>query len=107
MFYRMVMSKQKDNQLKQLEAIEKLFRALANGRRLQIVRLLAKRPYSVAELSQKLKLSYKATHQHVYRLFMVELLDKERDGLLVQYSIENNLSNVAERLLQVALDRKR
>ena len=70
---------------------EKLFRALANGTRLKIIKILRQRPMSAIELSEQLRLSYKATHQHLSKLYSAGVLDRERASSLVYYRLASDL----------------
>ena len=72
-----------ENQLR----ITRVFRALAVERRLEIVRLLAKRTLCVGALSNLLGISAGAVSQHLRILKDAGLVEPERRGYFVHYSL--------------------
>lgn len=76
-----------------LKETEKIFKALANKRRLAIIRLLKnKKELTVGEIAKEIKLSFKSTSRHLYVLYGAELLEKEQRGLQMFYSVNKNLA---------------
>jgi DNA-binding transcriptional ArsR family regulator len=74
-----------------MEYLEKIFRAMGNRKRLEILRLLSqKRELSLNVLSDRIKLSPKATFGHVNRLFQLGILEKERQGNNMFYKISRS-----------------
>jgi len=73
---------------------EKIFKAFANKRRLDIiVYLCSQKEAIVGDIAKKIKLSFKATSKHLIILSNANILDKEQRNLLVFYSIKKPLSN--------------
>ncbi len=65
---------------------EKVFKALANKRRLEIIKFLSeKSEATVGEIAKKIKLSIKATSKHLIILANAEVLEKDQRNLLVFY----------------------
>ena len=69
-----------------MKQVEKILKALANQRRLEIVRLLKKRTRAtVGEISKAIDLSFRATSRHLGVLHSAEILDKKQQSLQVWY----------------------
>ncbi len=68
--------------------LERVLRALANGRRLAIIAFLkSKHRASVGEIASHLRLSIKATSRHLVILFGAGLVTKEQKSLFVYYRL--------------------
>ena len=66
---------------------EKTLKALANQRRLRIIKYLKiKRSATVSAIAEHLKLSFKSTSKHLAVLFNAGILDKEQKSLSMFYS---------------------
>ena len=78
--------------------LEKLFKALANRRRLAILRYLKPESATVGEIAQAIKLSIKATSRHLQILSAAGYLTSEQQGLYVRYTLEPRVE--ATRLLK-------
>ncbi|MFZ5391307.1 MAG: metalloregulator ArsR/SmtB family transcription factor [Patescibacteria group bacterium] len=66
-----------------------LFKALANGRRVLILRLLRKNgELAICEIAARLPLSFRSTSRHLDCLYKAGLLNRRQDGLLVYYSLK-------------------
>lgn len=64
-------------------------KALANDRRLWIVRELAReKELTVGDIAKRIKLSYKSTSKHLQKLSEAELLHREQRSLEVYCSID-------------------
>jgi DNA-binding transcriptional ArsR family regulator len=75
-----------------LKDYEKIFKALANKRRLSIlVYLSLKNEATVGEIAKKIKLSIKATSKHLILIANTDILEKEQRNLLVFYRISPKL----------------
>lgn len=71
---------------------ERILKALANRRRLAILRYLQnKKEARVTEIAYKIKLSFKATSRHLQQLAAVDILEREQRSLDVFYRISGNL----------------
>ncbi len=71
-----------------MKNIERTLKALANRRRLEILRMLQKnKEMAVSDIAGALKLSVKATSKHLTILFSVDILEREQRRLKVHYRI--------------------
>ena len=62
--------------------VEKLLKAIANGRRLAILKYIARvGKASVGDIAENIKLSFRATSQHLNILKGAGIVDKEQEGL--------------------------
>jgi DNA-binding transcriptional ArsR family regulator len=69
------------------EAIAAMTKALASPRRLELIDLLAQRPRTVEELARATEQSSANTSQHLQALHGAGIVERERDGLRVRYSL--------------------
>lgn len=82
--------------------VEIVLKALANRRRLSIIRILKKKhEASVGEIAENIKLSLKATSKHLNLLFSAGLLEKEQRSLQMFYSISSNCHKMARVILNL------
>ncbi len=71
-----------------MREFERLFKALANRRRLTLVHYLKDhRQATVGELAAMLRLSFSATSRHLALLAAVDLVESEQRGLQVYYRL--------------------
>lgn len=70
--------------------LSSVFKALGNERRMAILKLLAKKPLSVIEVSDKLDLSFKSVSKHLQKLDREGVLDKKQEGRHVFYRITDS-----------------
>ncbi|MDP3725337.1 MAG: metalloregulator ArsR/SmtB family transcription factor [Nanoarchaeota archaeon] len=81
----------------EIKEIEKLLKALANKRRLAIVKYLKKRGEArVGDIAKELKLSFKATSKHLGILRNADILEKEQRSLEMWYKISSALHPIAK-----------
>ena len=79
-----------------LVELEKVFKALANKRRLAIVKyLLSHKSASVGEIAEFLKLSIAATSRHLRQLANADLVSTEQVSTVVNYSLSKEAPLVA------------
>ncbi len=72
--------------------IEKMLKAVANKRRLKILKYLDKNGLSnVGDISKSIKLSMKATSKHLQILSSVDLIEREQKALYVYYDLSTTL----------------
>ncbi len=75
---------------------EKILKALANRRRLEIIKYLKEnKEASVGEIANHIKLSFKSTSRHLSILLGADILEKEQRGLLVFYGLAPKLVSLA------------
>jgi DNA-binding transcriptional ArsR family regulator len=79
-----------------MKEYEKILKALANRRRLQIVKHLKdKKQATVTDIAEHIKLSFKSTSKHLAVLFGAGIVDKEQKSLSMFYSIAKPLPKIA------------
>lgn len=84
--------------------LEKVLKALANRRRLAILKFIknSKSGFaSVGEVASAIKLSFKSTSKHLMILENVDVLNKEKISLMVSYSVSKNLNGVVAKIISV------
>jgi len=84
-----------------MKQLEKIFKGLANRRRLAVIRLLAReRELSVADVAERIKLSFTATSKHLGILRQLDILDRRQEGLTVYYRLADSLPLIVKLLIQ-------
>ncbi|MES3032120.1 MAG: metalloregulator ArsR/SmtB family transcription factor [Patescibacteria group bacterium] len=79
---------------------EKILKALANNRRLEIVKYLKqKKEASVGDIAKHIKLSFKSTSRHLAILLGADILEKEQRNVSVFYSLAPKLVNLAKSIV--------
>ncbi|MEK7596067.1 MAG: metalloregulator ArsR/SmtB family transcription factor [Patescibacteria group bacterium] len=74
-----------------MKNMEKNLKALANRRRLAILKYLRKnKEASVAELAHEIDLSFKATSKHLIILSAIDIVEKEQRSLQMFYRLSAN-----------------
>ncbi len=74
-----------------MKELEKSLKALANKRRLAIVKYLKSRNgASVGKIAEEIKLSFKATSKHLTILANANILEKEQQSLYVVYTLTSS-----------------
>lgn len=85
-----------------MKKFEKQLKALANARRLTIIKYLKdKREANVSDIADHLKLSFKSTSKHLAVLFAAEILEKEQRSLSTFYSLSLSLPKVAKTMVRL------
>ena len=73
---------------KDIKALEKILKALANRRRLAILKYLKEnKEASVGEISREIKLSLKSTSKHLAILAAADILERDQRSLQMFYRI--------------------
>lgn len=81
---------------------EKTLKALANRRRLEIIKYLkAKKEASVGEIAGHIKLSFKSTSKHLAVLYGASIVDKEQKNLSMFYSVADPLLKLAKQIINL------
>ena len=87
--------------MKEVE-LEKIFKALANGRRLAILKYIKKScTATVGEVARGIKLSFKATSKHLLILSNVGILDKQQVSLAMIYTISKHQHPIVSKLIHM------
>ena len=82
--------------------LEKILKALANRRRLAIIKFLKnKREASVSEIADHIKLSMKSTSKHLAILAANDIVEKEQRSLQVFYSLLGQQNPVVSRVISI------
>lgn len=83
-----------------MKHLEKIFKGLANRRRLAIIRLLnGHKELSVADIAQKIHLSFTATSKHLGLLRQLDILDRRQESLTVYYRLASPLPAIVKLLI--------
>jgi len=84
---------------KNTKQLERVLKALANKRRLAIVRYIKKeKKATVGEIANAIDLSFKATSKHLGILASVDIVDKEQVSLEVWYRLSGAMPPVAKHI---------
>ena len=82
--------------------LERIFKALANRRRLAILKFLKKtKEASVGEIAADIKLSYKATSRHIQILAGRNIIERDQRGLEAYYRISKSQSSILQHTLSI------
>ncbi len=81
--------------------LEKILKALANRRRIMILKLLSEKRMSVGQIAAKIKLSLRATSRHLSILSAQDILDREQISLQVFYSVSKSVPEIIPKILSV------
>ncbi len=85
-----------------MKNLEKLLKALANKRRLAILKYLKNnKEASVSEIAEAISLSFKSTSRHIRILLSVSVLDREQRALSVYYCLDKNISSLLKLILSM------
>ncbi len=82
--------------------IEKVLKALANKRRLAILKFIKKRKQAnVSEIAGEIKLSFRSTSRHLRVLVSANILDREQIILQGIYRFDNNMPSLTLKMVSV------
>lgn len=85
-----------------MNEIEKVLKALANRRRLSILKCLKKEDgHSVTEIAAEIRLSLRSTSRHLKILAAADILDKDQKGLEVFYRLAKNQKLFVSRVVGI------
>ena len=80
-----------------MKDLERQLKALANRRRLAIIRFLKKSgKASVSDIAKEIKLSFKSTSRHLAVLLAADLVDREQVNLTAFYSLASSVARPAK-----------
>ena len=75
-----------------MKQLERIFKGLANRRRLAIIRLLSKKKeLSVADIAREINLSFTSTSKHLGLLRHLDIVDRKQESLTVYYRLADPL----------------
>lgn len=79
-----------------MKQYEKILKALANRRRLEIVKYIkSKKEANVGDIATHINLSFKSTSRHLAVLTSADILEKEQRSILVFYSLASGMPSLA------------
>ena len=82
--------------------LEKIFKALANKRRIVILKFLKRKGNaSVGDVANVIKLSLPSTSKHLMILFNADLVEKEQKSLIVYYFLPKTKNSAVNKLLSI------
>ena len=85
-----------------MRELERVLKALANRRRLAIVKYLKKQgEKSVGDIASEIKLSFKSTSKHLRILSAVDIVDREQKSLQMFYSLAKNQKPAAKHIISL------
>ncbi len=85
-----------------MRELEKVLKALANRRRLAVVKYLKKQgEKSVGDIAHEIKLSFKSTSKHLRILSAVDIVDREQKSLQMFYSLAKNQKPAARNIISL------
>ncbi len=80
-----------------MKELERTLKALANRRRLAIVKYLKKaKEATVGDIAEEIKLSFKATSKHLGVLANADIVEKEQRSLQMWYKLSPDAHSVAK-----------
>ncbi|MDO8589837.1 MAG: metalloregulator ArsR/SmtB family transcription factor [bacterium] len=80
-----------------MKNLERLLKALANQRRLTIIKYLKKsKEATVGDIAEHIKLSFKATSKHLHVLAAVDIVEKEQRGLQMWYRLPSQPHHISK-----------
>lgn len=85
-----------------MKELEKQLKALANSRRLKILKYLEKvGKASVTDIAGEIKLSFKSTSRHLAVLRAGEIVERDQQSLMVFYSLANPKAVIVKQALNL------
>ena len=80
--------------------IEKVLKALANHRRLEILKVLkVRKDITVGEIANIIRLSFRSTSRHLAILSAAGIVDRKQISLEVYYTISTGMSSLANKII--------
>ncbi len=85
-----------------MNELEKVLKALANRRRLLILKCLKRgEEHSVTEIAAEIQLSLRSTSRHLKILAAADIIDKDQRGLEVFYRLAKNQKVFVSRVVGI------
>lgn len=82
--------------------LEKILKALANKRRILILKILKKRKrISMGDMSKEIKLSFRSTSKHFAILYAAGIVEREQVSLTMYYSLSPKPPEAAHRVIGI------
>jgi DNA-binding transcriptional ArsR family regulator len=90
-----------------MKSLTDFFKALADPTRMEIVRLLKEQPKTPSELLESMNVSQPTLSHHLDILKRAELIDGERNGQFIRYSLNMTVFDMAMEYLVKFKTRRR
>ncbi len=85
-----------------MKQLERIFKGLANRRRLAIIRLLVQnKELPVAEIARRIHLSFTFTSKHLLILHQLDIVEKRQESLNVYYRFGGELPDAVKRVVSL------
>ena len=86
-----------------MKELEKQLKALANKRRLAILKILKRNKVgvSVGQLAKEIKLSFRSTSRHLAILLSQDIVGKDQQGLNMYYTLSPSLQPAVRKILEM------
>lgn len=85
-----------------MRKLEKILKALANRRRLAILKFLkGNKEASVGEIAHKIDLSFKATSNHLGILSALDIVEKEQRSLQMFYRLSDDQESAVKHIISL------
>ena len=85
-----------------MEEKEKILKAIANKRRLAIVRYLKiRREATVGDISEEIKLSFRSTSKHLAILLAADILARTQVSLEMHYRLSDSMNLFASSVMRL------
>lgn len=85
-----------------MKNLEKILKALANKRRLAILKFLkSEKEAPVNKIAKEIKLSFKSTSKHLTLLAAADIIDKEQRSSQVFYRLADKLPTLINNILTI------
>ena len=83
-----------------MKQLEKIFKALGNKRRLNIIKTLAKsKELPAGEIARQLNLSFASTSKHLAMLYRLDILDRRQENLTIYYRLSESVPIIVKKLV--------
>lgn len=78
--------------------LERIFKALANKRRIEIIRhIRVRRESTVGDIAEEINLSFKGVSKHMRILYSVGIVEREQSGSQALYKLSENLAETVRK----------
>ena len=85
-----------------MKELEKILKALANGRRLRILKYLkTRKEASVGDIADEINLSFKSTSRHLAVLSAADILEREQRSSQVFYRLSSSQKSLVKHLFTI------
>ncbi len=85
-----------------MKQLEKIFKGLANRRRLAIIHILTKhKELPVAEIARRIHLSFTSTSKHLLMLHHLDIVERRQENLSVYYRLAESLPPAVKQVIAI------